>query len=113
MDQQSIERIEKEPPEGEQLTEAANPGALVFDGLVVARAALDSVGQPSWMVRIEKLHSGSHLAHSEEVQLVSPTLEDGGLELALGRRYRVSATPVAGRFFIWRGAVAPLQHQAP
>jgi hypothetical protein len=59
-------------------------------------------------LRPNKIYRNDPKIDSKEIKVVSPTTEDGGVELAVGMNYRIFAVNMDGRFFIWNGTVLRL-----
>jgi hypothetical protein len=87
-------------------------GASVFDCSVVAKLSADFRGQPVVEVKIEHVYAGGEQLHDGVVKLISPQAKDGGVNLSVGARYRVSAVKLddnAPGLYVWSGTAVELQ----
>jgi len=86
-------------------------GALIFEGLL-ERKETDSSGEVVYQFRIVAISKTAHKTIANEVQdiisLISPSLQNGGVVLDVGRKYKVYAPQLPdGRFGVWRGLIIP------
>ena len=78
-------------------------GGVLLDGEVDHRMPDDAFGQHVWAILPSRIYVGSRKVTPAGIQVVSPRIEDGGIELVPHRRYRLFAAVLDGRLFIWKG----------
>ncbi len=88
---------------------------ILFEGKVIKELSSDSNGQPAWLVQPEHFFLGKEKIHTNGVKLMSPTLSNNGLKLAVGKRYKFCAVGIdqttndkTGTLFVWDGLVLEL-----
>jgi hypothetical protein len=88
----------------------------LFEGKVIKRMPSDLYRQPAWLVQPEHFFFGKEKVDKDQIILVSPTEEDNGVILIVGKRYRFGAVDVnrvlgtrSGPLFIWKGLVLELK----
>ena len=92
---------EKYLPEGTE-------GGIIFDAKIIRRVDDDKLGQHVWILRPTKIYLGAPTTTLGEMKVVTPLIENGGVELAVGMNYRIFSINMNGRFFIWNGTVLKL-----
>jgi hypothetical protein len=83
-------------------------GGVLFDASVIRQLPSDEFGQTVWLMRPVRFLLGRESVRCETIQLVSPAIDAGGVELTPGRRYRVFTVNLEGRFYIWSAVVVEL-----
>lgn len=88
-------------------------GEILLDCRVLRSLKMDQYGQPAWVVTPLHVFEGS--VHGHSLILKSPNLKDGGVQLSIGKKYRVCAcdfekfeSGTSGPLYIWNGAVMEL-----
>jgi len=83
-------------------------GSVVFDGEVVSRHVNDKFGQPAWQMNADYVYIGMSELSSKDFTVASPTIENGGVVLKMGKKYRILAVNFDGQLYTWRAAVLEL-----
>jgi hypothetical protein len=100
----------------ESLTDGNVPrdmkGGIVIDCHAATKLQVDKHGQQSFSLVLDHIYLGDKQLGNRLVKLVSPTLQNGGLDLSPTGRYRVFAVKLddtSDVYYIWRGTVLTLQ----
>jgi hypothetical protein len=83
-------------------------GGVLFDGEVTERLPDDKFGQPAWLMKPTHFILGSDKVRADGVSVISPRIEDGGVLLNSGAKYRIFTVNIEGRFYIWKAVVIEL-----
>jgi hypothetical protein len=91
-------------------------GSVIFDCKVFKKLPSDKYGQPAWLVIPQHIFLGREQIPNGSLKIVSPTIENGGLTIQPGQRYRVLAVDF-GRLnsgkkaglYIWATSVLKLK----
>jgi hypothetical protein len=86
-------------------------GGIVIDCHSPSKLLLDRYGQQVFSVMPDHVYLGGDQLGGGVIKLVSPTIENGGVDLLPTDRYRIFAVKLDGGsdlFYIWRGTVLPL-----
>lgn len=75
-------------------------GSIVFDGTVKDVRAGDR-GKQLVSFRIQRKLLGADLVSSDELVLIAPPVDGGGVNFGKGGRYRVFAVPLNGKVYTW------------
>jgi hypothetical protein len=52
---------------------------------------------------------GKEKVDGDVIEIVSPTLDAGGVALHVGSRYRIFTVNLEGRFYVWEAVVVELE----